>query len=134
MKKMININLGGRIITIENKALQIHLAYIETLHCYFINEEGHFEIINDIENRMAELMLEIINKQKATINETNMENIIQVMGTADEIKDMDADDWDIPIPSPEQYNISNGISSIRSSYNLNGNTSSYLEGSKLCYN
>jgi hypothetical protein len=101
MENITKINIGGRIISIEDRAWQIQLAYIETLHGYFVNEAGRFEIINDIENRVAELQQEIVKRQNGFITETDMEHIIRIMGTTDEFKELDTDDWDIDLVSPE---------------------------------
>jgi phage shock protein C len=131
MKKTINIDLAGRMITIDQKALQMHLAYIETLHGYFINEEGRFEIINDIEDRISELMCKIINSPAACISKNDMENIIRAMGTIDEFKELDEDDWDT---SPEEIIAGTGQSAINSFYILTENMPPCLEGSDLCYN
>ena len=56
MKKIININLSGRVIPIEDAAYEQLQAYIESLRRYFAHEESRDEIINDIESRIAELM------------------------------------------------------------------------------
>lgn len=101
MKKVISINIGGRVIQIEHNAWQLHLKYIETLHGYFINEEDCFEIINDIENRMAELMKGIINERSTCINEMDMKNIITIMGTVDDFKELDTEEPDMNIMLPE---------------------------------
>ena len=53
MKKIININLSGRVIPIEDSAYESLQQYIESLRRYFSNEEGRDEIINDIESRIA---------------------------------------------------------------------------------
>ena len=58
MKKVININFQGRIIPIEEDAYEDLKKYVESLRQYFANEEGKEEIINDIENRIAELFFE----------------------------------------------------------------------------
>lgn len=62
MKKIININLSGRVIPIEDSAYEKLQAYIESLRRHFANEEGRDEIINDIESRIAELMNEKVRK------------------------------------------------------------------------
>ena len=54
MKKVININFQGRVIPIEEAAYDILKSYTDSLRKYFANEEGRDEIINDIENRIAE--------------------------------------------------------------------------------
>ncbi|HMH22069.1 MAG TPA: hypothetical protein VK563_09845, partial [Puia sp.] len=62
MKKIININFHGRVVPIEETAYEILQEYIESLRKYFANEEGRDEIINDIENRFAELFSEFLKK------------------------------------------------------------------------
>ena len=62
MKKIININLSGRVIPIEDSAYEKLKSYIESLRKYFVKEEDRDEIINDIESRIAELMNEKIRK------------------------------------------------------------------------
>ena len=64
MKKIININLSGRVIPIEDSAYESLQRYIESLRRYFANEEGRDEIINDIESRVAELMNDKIKKTR----------------------------------------------------------------------
>lgn len=121
MQNTINIIIGGRLISIYDNAWQMKLAYIETLYDYFIHEEGRFEIINDIKSRIAELMQEVINRQNTPINETNMERIIQIMGTADQFKKLDTDVWEIANTSPEHSNAIDRLGIIKSSFNLNKN-------------
>ena len=58
MNKVININFQGRVIPIEEPAYEELKKYIDSLRAYFANEDGKEEIINDIENRIAELFSE----------------------------------------------------------------------------
>src|SRR6478736_3819699 len=76
MKKIININLSGRVIPIEDSAYEKLQAYIESLRRYFIHEEGRDEIINDIESRIAELMNEKIRKGASSITDADLAEII----------------------------------------------------------
>jgi phage shock protein PspC (stress-responsive transcriptional regulator) len=80
MKKIININLSGRVIPIEDSAYEKLQAYIESLRRYFAKEEGRDEIINDIESRIAELMNEKIRKGASSITDDDVEEIIASMG------------------------------------------------------
>src|ERR1044071_6490245 len=80
MKKIININLSGRVIPIEDSAYEKLQVYIESLRRYFANEEGRDEIINDIESRIAELMSEKIRKGSAAITDEDVNEIIASMG------------------------------------------------------
>ena len=61
MKKVININFQGRVIPIEEPAYEELRKYVDSLREYFRNEEGRDEIINDIENRIAELFTAKLN-------------------------------------------------------------------------
>src|SRR6187397_2489868 len=80
MKKIININLSGRVVPIEDSAYEKLQEYIESLRRYFANEEGRDEIINDIESRIAELMSEKVRKGAACITDADVEEIAISMG------------------------------------------------------
>jgi phage shock protein PspC (stress-responsive transcriptional regulator) len=80
MKKIININLSGRVIPIEDSAYEKLQAYIESLRRYFAHEEGRDEIINDIESRIAELLHDKIRKGASTITDADVEAVILSMG------------------------------------------------------
>lgn len=80
MKKIININLSGRVIPIEDSAYEKLQAYIESLRRYFAKEEGRDEIINDIESRIAELMNEKIRKGANAITDEDIDQIAASMG------------------------------------------------------
>lgn len=80
MKKIININLSGRVIPIEDSAYEKLQAYIESLRRYFSHEDGRDEIINDIESRIAELMNEKIRKGASSVTDADIDEIIASMG------------------------------------------------------
>ncbi|HLG40707.1 MAG TPA: PspC domain-containing protein, partial [Chitinophagaceae bacterium] len=80
MKKIININLSGRVIPIEDSAYEKLQSYIESLRRYFAKEEGRDEIINDIESRIAELMNEKIRKGATCITDADIDEIVASMG------------------------------------------------------
>ncbi len=92
MKKIININLSGRVIPIEDAAYESLQKYIDSLRRYFINEEGRDEIINDIESRMAELMNDKIRKGQAAITEADIEEIIASMGRVEDFEEVESGD------------------------------------------
>lgn len=86
MKKIININLSGRVIPIEDTAYDSLQRYIESLRRYFANEEGRDEIINDIESRIAELMNDKIKKGAPVVTEGDINEIINVMGRVEDFE------------------------------------------------
>ncbi|GAB4093432.1 PspC domain-containing protein [Flaviaesturariibacter terrae] len=90
MKKIININLSGRVIPIEDAAYESLQRYIESLRRYFAAEEGRDEIINDIESRIAELMSDKVKKGAAAVTEEDMETIINTMGRVEDFEEVEA--------------------------------------------
>ena len=86
MKKIININLSGRVIPIEDSAYEKLQAYIESLRRYFANEESRDEIINDIESRIAELLHEKIRKGAAAVTDEDVKEVIASMGTVEDFE------------------------------------------------
>src|SRR5688572_10319557 len=92
MKKIININLAGRVIPIEDAAYESLQRYIESLRRYFAGEEGRDEIINDIESRIAELMNDNIRKGASAITEADIEEIINSMGRVEDFEKENAEE------------------------------------------
>jgi len=111
MKKIININLSGRVIPIEDSAYEKLQAYIESLRRYFANEESRDEIINDIESRIAELLHEKIRKGAAAVTDADVMEVIASMGT---VEDFEAE---------EKETASEKASSASSSQQTNAGTS-----------
>src|SRR5688572_9235135 len=90
MKKIININLSGRVIPIEDSAYESLQRYVESLRRYFANEEGRDEIINDIESRIAELMNDKVRKNNGPVSDDDMEEIIASMGRIEDFQEADS--------------------------------------------
>src|SRR5450432_2416225 len=89
MKKIININFHSRVIPIEETAYDILRKYVESLKKHFATEEGGDEIVNDIENRFAELFSDRLKKGATCITDADVEEIITSMGRPE---DFDQDD------------------------------------------
>ncbi len=85
MNKVITINLSGRLITIDEQAYQQLLSYLGWLSQFFSKEEGGQEIYIDIEDRIAELFEEKLKKNQASINEEDVQSIIMIMGSPEQI-------------------------------------------------
>ena len=90
MKKIININLSGRVIPIEDSAYESLQQYVVSLRRYFANEEGRDEIINDIESRIAELMSDKIKKGATAITDADIDEIITSMGRIEDFEQAEA--------------------------------------------
>ena len=91
MKKVININFQGRVIPIEETAYETLKQYIDSLRRYFANEEGKDEIINDIENRIAELFSEQLKKGDPCVTEEHVAGIMASMGRPEDFEEMETD-------------------------------------------
>ncbi len=118
MKKIININLSGRVIPIEDSAYEKLQAYIESLRRYFANEEGRDEIINDIESRIAELMNDKTRKGAAAITESDVNEIIASMGRVEDFEAVEEEqvkpEAEKQRPASEQYRSANTENRSRS--------------------
>lgn len=87
MNKTIIINISGTIFHIEEDAYEKLKVYMTEVKLYFSKSEDSFEIISDIENRIAELFLEIINAEsKEVIVIKDVDNVIRTMGQPDEFE------------------------------------------------
>ena len=92
MKKVININFQGRVIPIEEPAYENLKKYVDSLREYFSNEEGKDEIVNDIENRIAELFNEKMKAGASFISEEHVEAIIASMGRPEQFDEISMDE------------------------------------------
>ncbi len=90
MKKVININFQGRVIPIEETAYETLKQYVESLRRYFAQEEGKDEIINDIENRIAELFDEKLKKGSVCITDEDVNVVMGSMGRPEDFEQEDA--------------------------------------------
>ncbi len=103
MKKIININLSGHVIPIEDSAYQQLQDYLESLRRYFANEEGRDEIINDIESRIAELMSEQLRKGAYHITEDDVTQMIRTIGRPEDFDPADGEPGDHQQGSSRSY-------------------------------
>ena len=87
MKRIITINLSGRVLQIEEPAYEQLQQYIASLRTYFSKEESREEIINDIEGRIAEQFYGLIQQGAACITEEHLYEIIAAMGKPEELAD-----------------------------------------------
>src|SRR5688500_994469 len=86
MKKVININLSGRVIPIEDAAYESLQRYIDSLRRHFSNGEGRDEIINDIESRIAELFDGELKKGSSVITDSEVAAVINSIGRPEDFE------------------------------------------------
>jgi len=80
MKKTINVNLNGRVFTIDEDAYRLLDNYLRNLRIYFRNEEGSSEIIADFEARIEELLSEKTRSGSQVITIEQVEEVIARVG------------------------------------------------------
>ena len=85
MQRIIQINIAGRVIPIEDNAYKLLSDYIEALERQFRGEEGNDEIIQDIEYRIAELFSIGLQNGAQAINKQDVQKVIDTLGPASEI-------------------------------------------------
>ncbi|RZK43584.1 MAG: PspC domain-containing protein [Pedobacter sp.] len=81
MKKTIIINIGNSIVHIEEDAYEILTVYLNEIKQHFAGNADDFEIVTDIENRIAEMFSEILQaNQLQVITEADVAHVIAQMG------------------------------------------------------
>jgi phage shock protein C len=84
MQRIIQINIAGRVIPIEEDAYSMLKAYITSLESQFTGAEGK-EILDDIENRIAELFGIRLEHGSPAIDRADVQKVIETLGYASDI-------------------------------------------------
>lgn len=102
MNKIQYINVGGYPFSINEDAFHKLDTYLSKLDRHFAASEGHKEIMQDIESRIAELLLEDLGSQKILSLE-HVEKMIGIMGTVENLVDSTVSNEEIPRDSWNYY-------------------------------
>ena len=87
MKKAMQISLGGMYFHIDEDAYNLLQEYTSSLRDYFSKEgESGNEIIDDIEQRMAELLNARISEKKQVINLDDINQAIKTLGKIEDFE------------------------------------------------
>lgn len=82
MKKTHNINIGNAIVHIEEDAYEMLTIYLNEVKHHFSKNADDFEIVTDIENRIAEMFAEkLAAQQKKVVNIEDVQSVIAQMGS-----------------------------------------------------
>lgn len=100
MQRIIQINLSGRLIPIEEDAYLLLRDYVKTLERQFEKEQGKDEIIQDIETRIAELFGYRLAAGAPCIDTPDVSKVIETLGPAYK---MGSNDEPVNPYLPEQY-------------------------------
>ena len=81
MNKTININLGGVFFHIDEIAYQKLKKYLDAIRRSLSDDpKGKDEIITDIESRIGELLSEKVKDVRQVINESDINEVVDIMG------------------------------------------------------
>ena len=89
MKITVSINLGGYLFNIDEDAYAELKRYLKNLELHFAGEESSSEILSDIETRMAELFRTKLTNYKKVINIQDVQQVVSVLGTPEDISEND---------------------------------------------
>lgn len=87
MKKTITVNLNGVVFNIDDDAFIYLENYLKSVGSHFSSQEGATEIMNDIEGRIAELLIEKTGYQKRVVTIADIEEVIKIMGNPGDFTD-----------------------------------------------
>lgn len=79
MNKILNINLGGYALTIDDDAYEYLSSYLDSIRRRFSESEGRDEIMHDIESRLGELITNTLGN-RTIVMLPDVEAAIGVMG------------------------------------------------------
>jgi len=90
MNKTIIININGIVFHIEEDAYEILKNYMTDVKRHFMNSADSLEITTDIENRIAEMFSEILEREnKQVIVEHDVSQVIEQMGSVADFENAD---------------------------------------------
>lgn len=79
MNKILNINLGGYALTIDDDAYEYLQAYLESIRKRFSESEGRDEIVHDIESRLGEIISQSMGN-RSIVMLPDVEAAVEIMG------------------------------------------------------
>lgn len=92
MNKTININLGGFFFHIDESAYHKLNRYLEAISRSLSDDpQGKNEIISDIEARISELLSERITDARQVVNESDIDEIVNIMGQPEDYAEAEED-------------------------------------------
>ncbi|RZK78461.1 MAG: PspC domain-containing protein [Pedobacter sp.] len=101
MKRTLNINIGNSIVHIEEDAYEMLTVYLNEVKYHFAKSADNFEIVTDIENRIAEMFAELLaTHQKPVIDISDVQSVTQQMGS---VKDFETSEESEEIYTNSQF-------------------------------
>ena len=85
MKEIEKVSLGGFAFTLESDAIELATSYLDELERFYKSREGGSEILEGIEERMAELLLEKCGRD-GVVSRAAIEGVIKILGRPEQIE------------------------------------------------
>lgn len=89
MKKTVTINISGHMFYIDEDAYSRLRSYLDKIESTFRSQESGDEIISDIENRVAEIFNERIDRETGVVTMEMVEEVIATMGEPEQFEEGD---------------------------------------------
>lgn len=86
MKPVENVSIGGYVFAVENDACSIAENYLKELESFYLPKESGAEVMEGIEERMAELLIEKCGPQ-GVVDKPSVEYAISVLGRPEAIEE-----------------------------------------------
>lgn len=80
MNKTVKVNLGGFVFQLDEDAYELLKAYVLKLEQKYSDTSEGLEIINDIEGRIAELLLNALADGREIVSRIDVEEVLALMG------------------------------------------------------
>ena len=85
MKEVERVSLGGYAFTLDSDAVELAAGYLDELERFYAGREGGGEILEGIEERMAELLLEKCGRD-GVVSRAVLEGVIGILGRPEQIE------------------------------------------------
>ncbi|HNR27492.1 MAG TPA: PspC domain-containing protein [Bacteroidales bacterium] len=91
MKKVIKVSINKMPFTLAEDAYGVLKVYLDHLRRYYSGREGGSEIVDGIEERIAELLAERTGMDGRVVSKEDIDNILEVMGPVEVIEEEEID-------------------------------------------
>jgi len=87
MNKVEKVSIGKCAFSLEEKAYAKAKEYLDSLELYYSKKEGGHEILEGIEERMAELLLEKTGGNPGVVSDSMIDEVIEILGKPEVIEE-----------------------------------------------
>lgn len=91
MNKTVNVNLGGRVFILEESAYHKLEAYLDALKKALAREADAEEILQDIEQRISDLLLEQLREPGQPVTPAMLTPVLDQMGSPEDVAGLDTE-------------------------------------------